>query len=37
MVTEHVPAINWLDSLEEAMRQCQETGRPIFLDLFSPT
>jgi thioredoxin-related protein len=36
MVTEQAPAIRWLDALEEAMRQSRETGKPIFLDLFSP-
>jgi TolA-binding protein len=31
------PALIWLDSLEEAMRQSRDSGKPIFLDFFSPT
>jgi thiol-disulfide isomerase/thioredoxin len=31
------PARIWLDSLEEAMRQSRGSGKPVFLDFFSPT
>lgn len=31
------PAIIWLDSLDEAIRQSHDTGKPIFVDFFSPT
>jgi hypothetical protein len=37
MAIAQAPAIFWLDSLDEAMRISQETGKPIFLDFYSPT
>jgi hypothetical protein len=30
-------AIPWRDSLEEALQQARASGKPVFLDLFSPT
>jgi thiol-disulfide isomerase/thioredoxin len=37
MSVAQAPAIGWLSSLEEAVQQSHETGKPIFLDFFSPT
>jgi thiol-disulfide isomerase/thioredoxin len=37
MSVAEAPAIPWLESLEEATRQARETGKPIFLEFFSPT
>jgi thioredoxin-related protein len=37
MTAVQAPALIWLDSLEEAMRQSRDSGKPIFLDFFSPT
>jgi uncharacterized protein YyaL (SSP411 family) len=28
--------INWLTNLEEAEQKARQTGKPIFLDFFSP-
>jgi Thioredoxin-like domain len=36
MSVAQAPAIGWLSSLEGAMQQSLEAGKPIFLDLFSP-
>ena len=37
MAIAQAPAIIWLDSLEAAIQQSRETGKPIFLDFFNPT
>jgi len=37
MTAVQAPAIGWRHSLEEAMWQSRDTGKPIFLDFFSPT
>jgi hypothetical protein len=37
MAIAQLSAIPWLDSLTEALRQARASGKPVFLDLFSPT
>ena len=37
MAVKEIAEVDWLGSLEEAQRRARETGKPIFLDFFSPT
>jgi hypothetical protein len=36
-MTTQVGTIRWRDSLDEALAESRETGRPVLLDFFNPS